>query len=338
MKILQPNFSHIYLEKDAKSYALTDLAISQFPKAKIIEIEHYKDVFNRPRQDFQFQKQSMKMILAKKRPPFLYPASDIIQDYGTPNVYYNTPILNCIYNCDYCFLQGMYPSGNLVVFVNENDFHQSIINQQKNLPAPNDPMIISISYNTDILAMENLFPMASLWIDFVKKHENVKIEIRTKSALFTSLKHQKPSNQVILSWSISPEEVCQKYETTAAPLSARLRAIQKAISAGWKVRLCLDPILLGPHWETQYSNLIQQLFSTVDTQGILDITLGVFRMSKDYFNLIRKREPKSDLYYQNYVIEDNIITIPESQRKEAIQSIRSSLLKFVKDDQILVWG
>ena len=44
----QPNFSHIYVERDAFGFELTDLALSKFPRATVIKIGHYKDVFNRP--------------------------------------------------------------------------------------------------------------------------------------------------------------------------------------------------------------------------------------------------------------------------------------------------
>ena len=55
-----------------------------------IQIDHYKDIFNRSGQDFQTQKLSMNIILAKKIKPFLYPASDMVQNVslgpqrGTP--------------------------------------------------------------------------------------------------------------------------------------------------------------------------------------------------------------------------------------------------------------
>ena len=55
MKNFQPNFSHIYIEESAKNYPLSKLAIEKFSKSTIIEINHYKDVFNRPNQDFQIQ-------------------------------------------------------------------------------------------------------------------------------------------------------------------------------------------------------------------------------------------------------------------------------------------
>ena len=73
--------------------------------------------------------------------------------------------------------------------VNENDFFIAINKQLLKLEDPTKPMIVSISYNTDLMAMENLFPIISRWIEFAKSKDNLIIEIRTKSALFTSLKN-----------------------------------------------------------------------------------------------------------------------------------------------------
>ena len=76
----------------------------------------------------------MNLILAKKTSPFLYPITDMVQGHRMPSFFYTTPMLNCLYNCEYCFLQGMYSSGNIVIFVNQNDFHDAIkleLNQKK---------------------------------------------------------------------------------------------------------------------------------------------------------------------------------------------------------------
>ena len=196
MKLLKPNFSHIYIERGAVEYPLSKIARSKFMGSTVIEIDHYKDVFNRRGQDFQLQKRSMKLILAKKTEPLLYEGSSMIQDYNTPNVYYNTPILNCLYNCDYCFLQGMYDSGNLVVFVNENEMMSAIDKKVSNPIDPSKPTVISISYNTDLLAMENILPLSRRWINYVKGKKDTVIEIRTKSALYDAISDIDPTDNV----------------------------------------------------------------------------------------------------------------------------------------------
>ena len=124
-----PDFSHIYVESQSIDSDIAEQSFKRFPKAKIIEIEDYKKIFNKNGQDFQIQKLSTKLILAKKQPLFIYPATDIIQDSGFSNFYYCTPILNCIYNCEYCFLQGMYSSANIVVFTNTEEVKDAVKNK-----------------------------------------------------------------------------------------------------------------------------------------------------------------------------------------------------------------
>ena len=188
----------------------------------------------------------------------------MIQDYKTPNVYYNTPILNCLYNCDYCFLQGMYDSGNLVVFVNEDEMMSAIDKKVSNPIDPSKPTVISISYNTDLLAMENILPLSRRWINYVKGKKDTLIEIRTKSALYDAISDIDPTDNVILSWTLSPESICSRYEATAPPLKRRVNAVKNAITNGWKVRLCFDPIILVDGWFDTYSKFFNELFVEID--------------------------------------------------------------------------
>ncbi len=334
----QSNFSHIYLEREVKDLPLSKMILSKFIKSKIIKINHYKDIFNRPRQNFQLQKLTMNLILAKKTKPLLYPASDMVQDYKTPNTFYNTPILNCLYNCEYCFLQGMYSSGNLVVFTNELDFFDSIDKKLLILDDPSKPMVVSISYNTDLLAIENIIPLVSRWVDFVRTRKNLIIEIRTKSAFFKSIENLEPTKNIILGWTLSPEEICNEYELNAPPLEMRLKAVSRAIKVGWNVRLCFDPILLIENWKHIYFKFFDKVFSEINGNNLRDVTLGFFRMNKDYFNRIRKSETKSKLFYSNYFEEDGTLTIKKEMRLSALKEIEDKISCFIAKSKILTWN
>lgn len=65
-------FSHIYVEKGVEKHPRTKQILSRFPKAQVIEIAHYKDVFNRRRQKYEAQHRSQSLILAAKRDHFFY--------------------------------------------------------------------------------------------------------------------------------------------------------------------------------------------------------------------------------------------------------------------------
>ena len=337
MKALQNNFSHIYIEKNVAGYPLTDLVMKNFSERKIIWIDHYKDIFNRVGQDFQSQKTTMNLILAKKTPPFLYPASDMVQEFDTPNVFYNTPVLNCLYNCEYCFLQGMYPSGNLVVFVNEDDLKNAIDMKLNDPIDPLKPTVVSVSYNTDLLAMENIMPLTRSWVEYPVTKKDLIIEIRTKSALFPAIKDLDVVKNVILSWTLSPQIICDRYEYTAPPLKSRIRAVKQALDHGWPGRLCFDPVLLVDNWYEVYTEFFNQLFLEINKDQLIDVTLGVFRMNKDYYKRIRKRDTRSDLYYRDYSVEGNTVAVNKKERVDALHKLRSHLNNFLPIKKILVW-
>jgi len=332
-----PNFSHIYIESQVKGNDLASQCINRFPRAKIIEIIDYKSIFNRPNQDFQTQKKSTKLILAKKNPPFIYPATDILQDGGFRNFYYTTPVINCIYNCDYCFLQGMYSSSNIVIFTNIEDMQNAVHEEMKSRPFPTEPMMLSISYNTDILAFENILPLTHEWINFANKLDDLHLEIRTKSAQIDAIKDIKPSNKILLAWTLSPDSVIKDHEHKTPLFQRRLSVIQDMLEKGWAVRLCFDPILLYPDWEKDYQHMFQKIKDNINGDQLFDITVGVFRMGEDHFHRIKRKKPDSNIYYNKYVNKDGILSLPENEKDKINNFVLENLSEFCSKDKIHFW-
>ena len=332
-----PDFSHIYVESQSIDSDIAKQSFKRFPKAKIIEIEDYKKIFNKNGQDFQIQKLSTKLILAKKQPPFIYPATDIIQDSGFSNFYYCTPILNCIYNCEYCFLQGMYSSANIVVFTNTVEVKDAVKKQILERKYPDEPLLLSLSYNTDILALENILPLTKQWIDFANNTDDLFMEIRTKSGLTSSFNKLKPSKKILFAWTLSPNNIIQKYEHKTPLLERRIMSIQKIVDSGWPVRLSFDPILIYPNWKEDYKQMFERIKETISGDKIFDITIGVFRMSDDFYNRIKKTKPDSDLFYNNYDNSNNVKTVTKYQKEMVRDFALSQLDGYCSRDKINFW-
>ena len=332
-----PDFSHIYVESQSIDSDIAEQSFKRFPKAKIIEIEDYKKIFNKNGQDFQIQKLSTKLILAKKQPPFIYPATDIIQDSGFNNFYYCTPILNCIYNCEYCFLQGMYSSANIVVFTNTEEVKNAVKKQILERKYPDEPLLLSLSYNTDILALENILPLTKQWIDFANNIDDLFMEIRTKSGLTSSFNKLKPSKKILFAWTLSPNNIIQKYEHKTPLLERRIKSIQKIVDSGWPVRLSFDPILIYPNWKEDYKQMFERIKETISGDKIFDLTIGVFRMSDDFFNRIKKTKPDSDLFYNNYDNSDNVKTVTKDQKAMVRDFALRHLDGYCSRDKINFW-
>ncbi|MBK9499614.1 MAG: radical SAM protein [Leptospiraceae bacterium] len=319
----------MYIEEEALHYPLTSFLLDKNPNAVKIEVKNYKHIFNRPSQSFLEQKESMKLILAVKKDNYYYPATKVVNNYGYENFYYNTLILNCVYNCEYCYLQGMFNSANIVIFVNIEDFFR----ETEKLLADNS-IYLCLSYETDLLAFEDLIPYTNLWIEFARKHPNLVIEIRTKSNQYKKIQELKPIPNVILAWTISPDEIIKKYEKKTPTLNRRLEDITSALKDGWNVRICLDPILHVKNWKQIYSEFIEKAFSTIPIENIWDISIGSFRINADYLKRMKKIKTTSDILHYPFDRFGSLNMYPEKKSAEIISFIMDKVAKYISPSKL----
>ncbi len=115
----------IYIENAAKSHPKTYDIIKRIKYKNIIYCHSYSEVFNSNNQNFRIQKELPSLILAYKKKNFIHKAPEKFT-IGFKNNYYFSHLLNCPYDCKYCFLQGMFNSANYVLFVNYEDFYSNI--------------------------------------------------------------------------------------------------------------------------------------------------------------------------------------------------------------------
>ena len=115
----------IYIENELCNNVITENIVKRVKPKNIILCENYKEVFNKKSQNFKLQKKKPSLILAKKRNNFLLEVPKK-QTIGGDKNFYFSQILNCIYDCRYCFLQGMFYSASYVIFVYYEDFLSEI--------------------------------------------------------------------------------------------------------------------------------------------------------------------------------------------------------------------
>lgn len=323
-------FSHIYVETDIIANEKTRDILRHFPTAKIIEIQNYKHVFNRSYQNFQAQKLSPKLILAKKYENFLYEGSKLTNLTKQPNFFYNTLVLNCAYNCDYCYLQGMYNSSHIVVFVNIEDF----LNTTKIYLQEKKEIYLSISYDNDILSFENWLGYCKIWIKFARENPNLTLEIRTKSSNFKSISHLPVAPNVILAWTLSPKPIIKQYEKKTPTLSRRIQSLLEATRLGWKTRICFDPVLLVKNWRTLYSEMISEIFSFQELSKIYDVTIGTFRMNVDQLKKIRNLRTDSDILYYPFERQNSNYEYKQKHKQEIEKFLLSQLIQYIPKERI----
>jgi spore photoproduct lyase len=326
-------FSHIYIEERAVAYEDTARILDLFPQAVRIPIVDYQEVFARPNQSFQLQKNDNKLILAVKKDHFLYRGSERINSFGDRHLYYNSLIRNCLYNCDYCFLQGMHPSAYIVAYVNNTDFFAAVESHLSR-----EPLYLSISYLTDLLGFEGLLPHARRWIEFARDRPALTIEIRTKSDNYRSIRDLEPIPNAILSWTMSPETIAACFERGTASFKNRLLSARSAVEDGWRVRLCFDPLLRVAGWRKEYRDCIEELFRRIPPDGIEEFSVGVLRMSSSHLKAMKTSGSRSVLIRRHLQVSNRTATYPPETEAEMRDFVRDEIAHFADPARISYVG
>lgn len=323
-------FSHLYIERGILEHPQTQRIRAKFGDSQVIVIDHYKEVFNRPSQSFAAQSHSKKLILARKEGKFLHEGSQYSDGFGHQQFFYASSVMGCLYDCDYCYLQGLYPSANTVLFVNLEDAFEQL------RPYLGRDTLVATSYDTDTLAIESLTHQTREWLAFAEDHEHLHLEIRTKSANIKALKNSTPNPRVTLAWTLSPQEIIDRYEHATPSLEKRLKAVEEAIRLGWNVRLCVDPVIYTENFGHLYPALIEQIFSVIDPNTIEHLTLGSFRMSQSHLRSLKKLR-RSDVAFYPYVVCDEMVTYPERIENTILETLLSKALVHLPKERIRTW-
>ena len=180
-------------------------------------------------------------------------------------------------------------------------------------------------------------PYCRAWIEFAREEPDLLIEIRTKSAAYHAVRDLPPTDRVILAWTLSPETVAARYEHGTAPLHRRLEAVRSAIDDGWPVRLCFDPVLAVPSWNSIYGDLVEEVVRQIDPAEVRDVTVGVFRLSKDHFQRMKRQRRDTPLLYGEYVQDETTVTYPAERREDMTAFMRNRLGDHFGEERIFAW-
>ena len=263
----------IFIEQDVLDHERTKTVVSKFPKSRRIIISRYQEVFNKRTQNFRLQKKQPALILASKHKNFVLPAPAGF-GIGTKKNFYFSHMYNCLYDCRYCFLQGMYSSANYVLFVNYEDFYSQI---ETTISDNAKGRITFFSgYDCDSLAFEKISGFLKNTLPVFSGLERADLELRTKSVQLEPLLSMEPQQNCIVAFSLMPEELAKKLDNKAPSISRRIAALTRLAERGWPIGLRFDPLIYSYDWKEKYERLVGSLLEALPNESIHSILIKIW--------------------------------------------------------------
>ena len=321
----------IYIEKEIEDSPKTIQILRKFKNARKIFIDRYGEIFNKKNQNFRVQKIKPNLILAKKHKGFVLPTPEGF-GIGDQKNFYFSHMYNCLYDCSYCFLQGMYSSANYLIFVNFEDFKKAI----KEIMERNFGQSISFfsGYDCDSVAMESVTNFIDDFIPIFKDHENALIELRTKSAQTRIFEKLEPISNCVIAYSLMPEETALKLDKKAPSISLRIAAMKKLSVMGWKIGLRFDPLIYSENWRTKYQNLFKEIYSDIKEESIHSVSLGSLRFPKAYFNKIFGYHREEEVFSHMDIKSGNVVSYDKALENEMNTFCKNELLKYCNEKKV----
>ena len=321
----------LYVERGIRQHSRSQAILQRFPAARVIEIGHYGELFNRHRQNFRLQKRRPALILARKQGRLVLPAPTEYAIGGEHNHYFSH-MLNCLYDCRYCFLQGMYRSAHYVLFVNFEDFARAI--EQTLAAEPDENHYFFSGYDCDSLALEPVTGFVDYFLPLFRQHPNAWLELRSKSTQIRRLLESEPLERVVVAFSLSPENIVQALEHKTPSLDKRLAAIVKLQRQGWPIGLRFDPLIYHHDYQRHYQHLFQQVFNQVDPTRLHSVSLGNLRLPEDYFKQILRLYPDEALFAGPLCAHNGQVSYRRELEQEMLDFCMDALRQWVREEQL----
>lgn len=321
-------FQIIYIENQLCDNTTVKDIINKFPNAEIKFIDKVEDIFGRVKKQYLQKRDNLNLFIGEKKGKLVKEAPAAYGLLGEPH-YYFIHAYNCIYECNYCYLQGYFHSPDIVLFLNHEEIGNEIkkITNEHLLQNPNQSVWFHAGEYSDSLALTHLTKELSFYFKLFKEIPSAKLELRTKSINIKELLKESPLKNIITSFSLAPLNRTKTNDLKTPNLTARINAISTLHQNNFPIGIHFDPIIYDEFFLQSYDELISALKLAIPLHKVEYISLGVVRFTKEVYQKVQKNYPTSDLLAQEFIKSfDNKIRYSRPMRLWMLNSIKQLLI------------
>ncbi len=259
-----------------------------YPSAQVQVISSYKEYCSRLRFDVPaYNRRSEDMFIVQEQHDHFKPCpcSPGVMPCGYHNVNLG---FGCPFECSYCFLQNYTNAPGIVIPANLDDFFDAFKKYRMDVR-------VGSGETTDSLVYDDLTGFAPRLVEFFRSYPQSTFEFKTKSDSIKGLLSVKASPNIVVGWSLNPQQVIDREEYFTASLGQRLDAARRCAAHGYQVAFHFDPVIYSPGWEGLYADVVERMFTLVPATSIAWISVGTLRMTRQQKKIIENRFPKNTI-------------------------------------------
>ncbi len=314
----------IFVEKKAKNSYLTKRFTEMFPEVPKEELSYYGEYLRQHKFSLEQLKSPLAFIV-KEQWDFIKPCP-CTKYHLRCNYWIFNLGFGCPFDCSYCYLQQYTNFPGIILPANLDTFFNKFIYFYRKI---SHPIRIGTGEFCDSLALDEITNYASKLISFFTQ-KDVFFELKTKSNNIENILNTPSSSNIIISWSLNPQEIIESEEKNTVSLKERLNAAYQVKNKGYSIAFHFDPIIHYPGWENDYKEVVNKLYSVV-SPPFRWISLGTLRGARQLKNIVEQRFPESNIFYgELFISEDKKLRYPKFLRKE----IYKKMVKWIREYDI----
>jgi spore photoproduct lyase len=321
---------HIYLEKNIEHSPHTARVLKAFEHLPVTIIDRYDEYWGRFKKPYLHKRTDLNLFLAEKKGEIVKEAPDAYGTQGEPHFYFINAY-NCIYECQYCYLQGYFNTPDLVLFLNYQEIIRHIENKIQSFPNA----WFHAGEFSDSLAMSQITQEWAFFWKLFAQYPEAKLELRTKSNNIKALLDLPAQANCMITFSLSPDPATKSFDLKTPRLSARLKAIKALVAKGHPIGIHFDPIIYQEGFAEYYQAIITELANMIPEKQWVYTSLGVVRFSQNDYREVEKNYPNSALLsYPFEKTRDDKYKYHQPLRVHLLNTLRNSLLQYQDPEKV----